>query len=409
MPENAALISRLEALETELARLKAIVADAPASTQAAASPPHRAGSEPSASRRDLLRYGAAALGVAVAAGTAASPVEGADGGPVIIGDSNTGANSTFLTSTTTGFGLYVTATAASYGVLGVAQFIGTYGYTSSTSSTGGGVQGVSSASTGAAPGVYGVASSATAPAVYGRHASGGNAMRAEIPSNAAGNAIAMYALNYSSYTGPSPGAGGFAIYGLCARGHGLVGATATAGGAAVVGATNGVVGAYAAAFYGPVIVGGDLTVVGGAKSAAVPHPDGSHRRLYCVESPESWFEDFGEAALACGEATIALDPDFAAVVDASKYHVFLTGYDGRSDLSVSDRTPSGFRVRGSEGAEGTFSWRVVAKRKDIAGARFERVEIPKEPALPEVPASVHEPSPAGPDGHWMRNRMRREE
>ena len=78
-----------------------------------------------------------------------------------------------------------------------------------------------------------------------------------------------------------------------------------------------------------VIVGGDFTVVGGAKSAAVPHPDGSHRRLYCVESPESWFEDFGGDTLVCGEAAVALDPDFAAVVDASNYHVFLTGHDGR--------------------------------------------------------------------------------
>jgi len=37
-------------------------------------------------------------------------------------------------------------------------------------------------------------------------------------------------------------------------------------------------------------------VIGGPKSAAVPHPDGTLRRLYCVESPESWFEDFGNRA-----------------------------------------------------------------------------------------------------------------
>ena len=117
----------------------------------------------------------------------------------------------------------------------------------------------------------------------------------------------------------------------------------------------------------------------------------SHRRLYCMESPESWFEDFGEAALVCGVASIALNPDFAAVVDTSKYHVFLTGYDGRLYLYVWIDRLEGFRVRGSEGAEGTLSWRVVAKRKDIAGARLERVEIPKEPTLPDVPASVYEP------------------
>ena len=251
--------------------------------------------------------------------------------------------------------------------------------------------------TGTSNGVRGFTNSPDAAAIYGFHYRG-TAVLAEIPEAATTNAIALYALNYSSYAGPGPGAGGFAIYGLSAKGHGLVGATAAAGGAAVVGATNGVAGAYAGAFYGPLIVGGNFTVYGGAKSAAVPHPDGSQRRLYCVESPESWFEDFGEAALRCGEASIALDPDFAAVVDITKYHVFLSGYDGESNLSVVDRSPDGFRVRGSEGAEGTFSWRVVAKRKDIAAPRFETVEIPQAPTLPDVPASATaaEPPPMPP-------------
>ena len=158
---------------------------------------------------------------------------------------------------------------------------------------GAGVRGVTLISSSQAPGVAGYSQSRNAPGVYGYNKTGGNAMRAEVPAIATGNTIAMYALNYSSYSGAGPGAGGFAIYGLSANGHGLVGATAATGAAAVVGATNGVAGAYAAAFYGPVIVGGDFTVVGGAKSAAVPHPDGSHRRLYCVESPESGLRTSG--------------------------------------------------------------------------------------------------------------------
>ncbi len=178
-----------------------------------------------------------------------------------------------------------------------------------------------------------------------------------------------------------------------------MGATAAAGAAAVVGATNGVAGAYAGAFYGPVIVGGNFTVVGGAKSAAVPHPDGTHRRLYCVESPESWFEELGEGTLVCGEASIALDPDFAAVVDTrAEYHVFVTGQDGRCDFSVAGKkTPTGFRVKTATGGEGSFAWRVVAKRKDIAGVRFETVEIPKEPTLPPVPDSIYQEVPKAPD------------
>ena len=38
--------------------------------------------------------------------------------------------------------------------------------------------------------------------------------------------------------------------------------------------------------------------------------DGSHRLVYCVESPESWIEDVGKGTLAGGKAPITLDKDF---------------------------------------------------------------------------------------------------
>jgi hypothetical protein len=214
----------------------------------------------------------------------------------------------------------------------------------------------------------------------------GNGVFGQLLPGSTANGIAIYGLNNSSYAGPGPGAGGFGVYGLSVKGHGLVGGTATAGGAAVVGATNGVAGAYAGAFYGPVIVSGAFTVVGGPKSAAMPHPDGSHRRLYCMESPESWFEDFGKGQLESGCATIAIDPDFAAVVDLSDYHVFLTQYGGHDDLSVVAQTSHSFSVEAKDPASASrFSWRIVAKRKDIAAPRFEAVTVPLEPVLPSIP------------------------
>jgi hypothetical protein len=117
--------------------------------------------------------------------------------------------------------------------------------------------------------------------------------------------------------------------------------------------------------------------------------------LYCVESPESWFEDFGKGQLECGRADVALDSDFAAVADLSEYHVFLTGYNCQHPLHVTDQTSTGFTVAAIAASSlntapaatvsGTFSWRVVAKRKDIAGPRLEPVTIPREPTLPPVP------------------------
>jgi hypothetical protein len=147
-------------------------------------------------------------------------------------------------------------------------------------------------------------------------------------------------------------------------------------------------------FYGPVSVAGPFTVIGASKSAAVPHPDGTLRRLYCMESPESWFEDFGKGQLECGRAAITIDPDFAMLVDLSDYHVFLTERGTHQSLIVKDQTAIGFSVeadaemaalKGKTEADlnGTFSWRVVAKRKDITGERLETVTIPPEPILPE--------------------------
>ena len=153
----------------------------------------------------------------------------------------------------------------------------------------------------------------------------------------------------------------------------------------MVGATNGVAGAFAAAFYGPAIVSGNFTVFG-AKSAAVPLPDGTRRRMYCMESPESWFEDFGKGQLDCGRADITIDPQFGAVALLDDYHVFLTDYGGRTHLSVTRQTPTGFSVETDDPTSATrFSWRVVAKRKDIPSPRFETVDAPPEPMLPPIP------------------------
>jgi hypothetical protein len=136
---------------------------------------------------------------------------------------------------------------------------------------------------------------------------------------------------------------------------------------------------YAGFFDGKVQINGDLHVTG-AKSAVVPFPDGSHRRLHCVESPESWFEDFGVGQLVNGQAQVHLDPHFASVIHADAYHVFLTEYEDNNALFVTTRTSTGFGVRAkaSMTAGGAFSYRVVAKRKDIAGRRFEQVTPPIE-------------------------------
>jgi len=246
-----------------------------------------------------------------------------------------------------------------------------------------GVRGFATHESESTSGVVGLVSSPRGIGVVGVAGRGGTGVMGYLSIDVPAAATAVMGASLSNYPGPVPGGGGFGVYGYSANGHAVVGWAAGAGGGAVVGSTNGAAGANAGIFFGGVFVRGDFTVIDGVKSAAVPHSDGTHRRLYCVESPESWFEDFGKGQLACGRADVAIDPDFAVVARLDDYHVFLTAYDAGHLLHVTNQTPAGFTVLAQDRtASGRFSWRVVAKRKDVAAARFETVPIPSEPELP---------------------------
>ena len=111
-----------------------------------------------------------------------------------------------------------------------------------------------------------------------------------------------------------------------------------------------------------------------------------------MESPESWFEDFGSGQLDGGSATVQLDPTFAGLVDTGDYHVFLTPR-GDAGLYLSNQTagagsPSASSaparaapVRNRAAGGGTSGIRLqlsrtVAKRRDITGARLEHAGEP---------------------------------
>ena len=151
---------------------------------------------------------------------------------------------------------------------------------------------------------------------------------------------------------------------------------------------NGVAGA----FDGDVVVTGRILAgrlsVTGHKSALVRHPDGSYRALYCMESPESWFEDFGRARIVRGKTAVKLDPGFVAIVRGDDYHIFLAPEGESQGLYVSRRSRSGFEVREQRRGTSTlpFSYRVVARRKDVTVRRFEKINLtsrPKSPGLPK--------------------------
>ncbi len=301
-----------------------------------------------------------------------------------------------------GTGVLENSTSA-YGVNGFSSSsYGVYGVSSSrrrvygNSSSGDGVLGNTNATPPAsnlpaASGVVGIGNGANTAGVYG---DGGGA----------GVGVFGFSATNVGVFGVSGGGSGqpYGVVGSVnsAPGFGLFGVASVAGTVGFAGGA-GVAGAIAGQFAGPVnidnngaIAPGDLYVQGnstvvGTKSAAVPHPDGTHRLLYCVESPEAWFEDFGEGRLSGGKGAVTLDADFAAVVDTRKLHVFLTEHDENNAVHVTKRTARGFTVQAdgatmkakgktAEAINGTFSYRVVARRKDVAAPRLAKFTVPQE-------------------------------
>jgi hypothetical protein len=197
-----------------------------------------------------------------------------------------------------------------------------------------------------------------------------------------------------------------------AEGYALVGANPdklgygctgiTSDGCAIVGIVTTELGGTgkgkAGCFRGPVEIDGPLVVKGtlqvtGTKHAALAAPDGSHRLLYCMESTESWFEDFGEVRLVKGHKEVTLDPIFAGLVDTRDYHVFLTPHGDCLGLHVSRRGPTSFTVTENQGGQAaiSFSYRIVARRKDVEAKRLPKVKAP-EPAAP-LPDLIQVPTP----------------
>jgi hypothetical protein len=233
-----------------------------------------------------------------------------------------------------------------------------------------------------------------------------------------GTGVYGYAVGGNAVYGLAYGAGASqvvaGVFGDSTQSYGVIGRTTKPGysgltaiagttGVAALAATSTNANAYAAYFSGTTVVQGNFVATGGVKSAAVKDATGQHRLVYCVESPESWFEDFGEGTLVGGKADVKLDPVFAQIAHTDHYHVFLTTYgDNGNGLNVTERRADGFTVteRNKGMSGGAFSYRVVAKRADIKGERLAKfnlmkINIPDESKLqrPEPPKGVPSPLP----------------
>ncbi len=110
---------------------------------------------------------------------------------------------------------------------------------------------------------------------------------------------------------------------------------------------------------------------GGSVGTVVTNTTGNQVRLACPESPEIYFEDYGEGQLVNGTAHIDLDATIAQNVTINEKHplrVFIQLYDNENcaGVVVKNRTASGFDVvELNHGTSNTaFSWHIVCNRAD---------------------------------------------
>jgi len=199
---------------------------------------------------------------------------------------------------------------------------GVWGRSASTHGTG--VLGSAWQNTGITIGVYGRSSSPDGFAIAGENMS------------TSGQPKGVYGSSFSSE-------GGYGVYGTTLNGNGF--------------------GVYSA---------GDFAA-SGSKSCVVKTSRGP-TLMYCQESPENWFEDFGEGRLVNGRCHIELDPLFLETVtidDGNPMKVFVTPNVDLGSWWV-EKDADGFVLRAPAApAHSPFDYRVVAKRKGFEEKRLD--------------------------------------
>lgn len=112
----------------------------------------------------------------------------------------------------------------------------------------------------------------------------------------------------------------------------------------------------------------------GAVAEIVPTPNHGRVKLFCPESPEYWYQDYGTVSMVNGQAHVELDPIMAEVivVDANnRIRVFATPVDmlNFEGVTVTNQTATGFDLVELNGAthSGTVDYQLIAKPKTNYG------------------------------------------
>jgi len=135
---------------------------------------------------------------------------------------------------------------------------------------------------------------------------------------------------------------------------------------------------------------GNLACTGQVKNLVATRDGARQVETYSVQSAENWLEDYGSGQLRGGDATVSLEPEFAATVNTGvEYHVFLTPRGDCEGLYVSNLTAAGFEVHELRKGRSDvgFDYKIVAKRSGHETERLvdvtERMKLEGETARPK--------------------------
>ena len=267
------------------------------------------------------------------------------------GATNIGGNFSASGATTSNIGGDFTASGT--GAMAVYGYIGT----TVTTSTAPAIFGTTTATgTASSPGVYGKCASNGNPGVYG-----GNTQATGVGVGGYGNNATLSTLTVGS---------GGAFTGLDYGVYGYATATGTSSQAAAGGyfASNptGTYYAYIAYYAG----GTQYKIFGtGTVSTIVSDINNKKVVLHCPETPEIYFQDFGEGQLINGKAHIDIDPTFSKNVVVSDKHplrVFIQLQGDCKGVYTTTETQTGFDVVELQGGQSNvkFHWTITANRAD---------------------------------------------
>jgi hypothetical protein len=141
-----------------------------------------------------------------------------------------------------------------------------------------------------------------------------------------------------------------------------------------------------------------IFITTGAPIVAQKTSAGARVDTYAPQSAQPSLEDFGEAQLMDGAASVQLDPRFASAIDNTmRYYVMLTPEGDCRGLYVARRDNAGFTVRELQGGRSSiaFTYRIVARPLGDNSARLAPSTLPygfehKVPP-PQVHRAPHRP------------------